>query len=58
MLITLKWYDLSLVKWSGRKISEVWEVLKKRKRNKFSFISPDVSPPNGKHVNLRELEFG
>ena len=34
--------------WSGKKISEVWEVLKKsKKKHNFSFISPEVSPPNG-----------
>ena len=34
--------------WSGKKISEVWEILKKSKtKHNFSFISPDVSPPNG-----------
>ena len=31
-----------------KKISEVWEVLKKIKtKHNFSFISPEVSPPNG-----------
>ena len=34
--------------WSGKKISDVWEVLKKCKtKHNFSFISPDFSPPNG-----------
>ena len=34
--------------WSGKKISEVWEVLKDYKtKHNFSFISPEFSPPNG-----------
>ncbi len=34
--------------WSGKKISEIWEILKKNKnKHNFSFISPEVSPPNG-----------
>ena len=34
--------------WSGKKISEIWEILKKYKtKHNFSFITPDISPPNG-----------
>ena len=34
--------------WSGKKISEVWEILNKSKtKHNFSFISPSESPPNG-----------
>ena len=34
--------------WSGKKISEVWKILNRSKtKHNFSFISPDVSPPNG-----------
>ena len=34
--------------WSGKKISEVWKILKKNhSKHNFSFISPEVSPPNG-----------
>ncbi len=34
--------------WSGKKISDVWEILKKNKtKHNFSFISSEVSPPNG-----------
>ena len=34
--------------WSGKKISEVWEILNKNKtKHNFSFISPEFSPPNG-----------
>ena len=34
--------------WSGKKISQVWEVLKDYKtKHNFSFISPGFSPPNG-----------
>ena len=46
-------YEIELIEqnfgdWSGKKISEVWEVLKKIKtKHNFSFISPEVSPPNG-----------
>ena len=40
--------------WSGKKISEIWEILKKNKnRHNFSFISPGVSPPNGE--SFKEL---
>ena len=34
--------------WSGKKISDVWKILKKNhSQHNFSFISPEVSPPNG-----------
>ena len=34
--------------WSGKKISDVWKILKKNhSRHNFSFIYPEVSPPNG-----------
>ena len=34
--------------WSGKKISKVWEILKNnKKKHNFSFISPEISPPNG-----------
>ena len=37
-----------------KKISEVWEILNKNKtKHNFSFISPDVSPPNGE--SFKEL---
>ena len=45
--------------WSGKKISEVWEVLKKRKtKHNFSFISPDVSPPNGESFQEQSKRVG
>ena len=45
--------------WSGKKISEVWEVLKKRKtKHNFSFISPDVSPPNGESFKEQSKRVG
>ena len=34
--------------WSGKKISDVWKILKKNQsKHNFSFISPETSPPNG-----------
>lgn len=40
--------------WSGKKISEVWKILKKnRTKHNFSFISPEVTPPNGE--SFKEL---
>ncbi len=34
--------------WSGKKISEIWKILKKKKtKHNFSFIAPEISPPNG-----------
>ncbi len=34
--------------WSGKKISDVWKILKKNhSKHNFSFISPEVSPPHG-----------
>ena len=34
--------------WSGKKISDIWKILKKNHfKHNFSFISPEVSPPNG-----------
>ena len=34
--------------WGGRKISEVWKVLKQNEnQHNFSFICPEFSPPNG-----------
>ena len=45
--------------WSGKKISEVWEVLKKSKtKHNFSFISPDVSPPNGESFKEQSKRVG
>ena len=45
--------------WSGKKISEVWKVLKKSKtKHNFSFISPDVSPPNGESFEEQSKRVG
>ena len=47
--------------WSGKKISDVWEVLKKCKtKHNFSFISLIFHLPMEKASknNQRELEFG
>ena len=34
--------------WAGKKISDVWEELKNNKsQHNFSFICPEISPPNG-----------
>ena len=45
--------------WSGKKISEVWKVLKKSKtKHNFSFISPDVSPPNGESFQEQSKRVG
>ena len=42
--------------WAGKKISEVWKELKKNtSQHNFSFICPEVSPPNGENF-LRILE--
>ncbi len=53
--------------WAGKKISEVWKELKKNtSQHNFSFICPEVSPPNGENfltilervsVWLEELHF-
>ena len=48
MIYEIKLIEQNFGDWSGKKISEVWEVLKKIKtKHNFSFISPEVSPPNG-----------
>ena len=45
--------------WSGKKISDVWEVLKKCKtKHNFSFISPDFSPPNGESFKEQSKRVG
>ena len=45
--------------WSGKKISEVWEVLKKSKtKHNFSFISPYDSPPNGESFKKQSKRVG
>jgi len=45
--------------WSGKKISEVWEVLKKCKtKHNFSFISPEYSPPNGESFKEQTKRVG
>ena len=45
--------------WSGKKISEVWEVLKGYKtKHNFSFISPDFSPPNGESFKEQSKRVG
>ena len=34
--------------WAGKKISDVWEELKNNKsQHNFSFICPEICPPNG-----------
>ncbi len=34
--------------WSGKNISEVWKILgENQSKHNFSFISPEISPPNG-----------
>ena len=45
--------------WSGKKISEVWKILKKIKtKHNFSFINPDVSPPNGESFKEQSKRVG
>ena len=45
--------------WSGKKISEVWEVLKNCKtKHNFSFISPEYSPPNGESFKEQTKRVG
>jgi alpha-ribazole phosphatase len=52
MIYETKLIEQNFGDWSGKKISEVWEVLKKIKtKHNFSFISPEVSPPNGESFN-------
>ena len=52
MIYEIKLIEQNFGDWSGKKISEVWEVLKKIKtKHNFSFISPEVSPPNGESFN-------
>ena len=42
--------------WAGRKISEVWQELKNNmSQHNFSFICPEISPPNGESF-LTQLE--
>ena len=53
--------------WSGKKISEIWKILKKNKeKHNFSFIPPNFIPPNGESfieqlkrvgVWLKELKY-
>ena len=33
--------------WAGKKVSKVWNEMRGKKKHNFSFISPDMSPPNG-----------
>ena len=45
--------------WSGKKISEVWEILKKNHtKHNFSFISPEFSPPNGESFKEQSKRVG
>ena len=45
--------------WSGKKISDVWDVLKECKtKHNFSFISPDFSPPNGESFKKQSKRVG
>ena len=45
--------------WSGKKISEVWEILKTKKiKHNFSFISPEISPPNGESFKEQTKRVG
>ena len=48
MILENKLVEQNFGDWSGKKISKVWEILKNnKKKHNFSFISPEVSPPNG-----------
>ncbi len=45
--------------WSGKNISEVWEMLNKSKtKHNFSFISPYDSPPNGESFKKQSKRVG
>ena len=59
VIIEKKLIEQNFGDWSGKKISEVWEVLKKSKtKHNFSFISPDVSPPNGESFKEQSRRVG
>ena len=48
IIIEKKLVEQNFGDWSGKKISEVWKEIKKnKKRHNFSFICPEISPPNG-----------
>ena len=48
MLLEKKLVEQNFGDWAGKNISEVWQTLSKNKsQHNYSFICPEVSPPNG-----------
>ena len=56
MILEKKLKEQNFGDWAGRKISEVWQELKNNiSQHNFSFICPEISPPNGESF-LTQLE--
>ncbi len=48
MIIDNELIEQNFGDWTGKKVSKVWEEIKLEKsKHNFSFICPEVSPPNG-----------
>jgi len=48
MILERKLVEQNFGDWAGKNISQVWQNLKRNKsQHNFSFICPEVSPPNG-----------
>jgi len=48
MILEKKLSEQNFGTWSGRKISEIWEIIKKNQnKHNYSFIPSSVSPPKG-----------
>ena len=59
MVLESKLIEQNFGDWSGKKISEVWEILNKSKtKHNFSFISPSESPPNGESFKKQSKRVG
>ena len=67
MIIEKKLKEQNFGDWSGQNISEIWQLLRtKKSQHNYSFICPEVSPPNGENfltqlkrvsIWLEELNF-
>ena len=48
MIIENQLVEQNFGDWSGKKVSQIWQILKhNQNKHNFSFISPELSPPNG-----------
>ena len=60
LILEKKLIEQNFGDWSGKKISEIWKIVKnKQSKHNYSFISPEVCPPNGESFieQSKRVEF-